>query len=92
MNLKNLKIRSQQRYDVQRKNRVNFNENDPILIAKAAPIESYWTQIQHGPSKIIIDANSGERKKEIQTQMRKPDSNAGSPTSSRDRQAKKQEE
>ena len=37
---------------------MNFNDNDPILIAKAAPIESYWTQKL--PSKrIVVDTKGG---------------------------------
>lgn len=34
--------------------RVNFSDADPILIAKAAPIETYWTQAQKPLSKRII--------------------------------------
>ena len=58
---------------MQRRHRNNFDEKDPILIAKPAPIETYWSQTQKISSRIILDAK-GEEVKEIYTCLSKPES------------------
>ena len=52
---------------------INFGDSEPIMIAKAANIESYWTQAQKRPSKRICIDPEGSEIKQIFTSIH-PDS------------------